>query len=171
MVNTRFCITAEASAPQFLRCAPCSRRTHLCRCHDIAQSGNLLGVRTSGTRRSLWKSGYGKIVDPGRTVSCRCLKGSRDGRVGGEKAREAPFRNSIVDLLVPPIQEHAVEAFRVFTQEYVLSACRAVYVLSCCADFERDRVAQVYPNSACSGEHGPWRVAYSAFETTPRWSC
>ena len=37
-------------------------------------------------------------------------------------------------------------------------------MLSCCADFERYRAAQVYLNSACSNKHEPWRVAFSALE-------
>ena len=143
LVITLFAVTAEASAPQFLRFPDLD--------HDEQMFAGVLtslNVEIWSVRGAVDRAGTcGSHVmekcrdDPVCTVSCRCLTESRDCQADGARAREAPFRNSIVDLLVPPIQEHAVEAFRVFTEEYVLSACRAVYVLSCRADFERDRVA------------------------------
>ena len=88
--------------------------------------------------------------DPVCTVPCRCLTGNRDCQADESRARGAPCRPAIVDVLVPPIQEQIAQVVRVFPQTYILSACRADCVPSCFADFGRDRGSQVFLESACS---------------------
>ena len=96
---------------------------------SIAQCGN---HRRCAVRGAVERAGAcGSQVmekcrdDPACTVSCRCLKESRDCQDDGARARGAALSRAIVDLLLLPIEEQAVGASRVFQQAKILSACRA----------------------------------------------